>query len=93
MVGSVSEWIYYSPDYCLKQNRRAREHVYSPYFGTITTSSEFPLSLLIQIKLIVCECNLGHQLTDHQGAVVAHQGVAADYLIAAASRQGVVVAR
>jgi hypothetical protein len=74
----------------LKQDRRAREHGYSPCFGTITTSSELLLILLMQIKMVVHECNLGRHLTNRQGAVVTHQGVAADCLGAAANCQDVV---
>jgi hypothetical protein len=32
------------------------------------------------IRMVACECNLGRHLTDHQGAVITRQGVAADCL-------------
>jgi hypothetical protein len=86
MVGSMYEQIYYSPDWCLKQNGRAREHGYSLCFGTFATSLEFLPILLMQIKMVVHECNLGHHLTDRQGAPVAHQG-------AVGARQGATVGR
>jgi hypothetical protein len=97
MVGSMYEQIYYSPDWCLKQNGHAREHGYSLCFGTFGTSLEFLPILLMQIKMVVHECNLRHHLTDRQGAVGARQGatvvrqVATDALQgAAADRQGAV---
>jgi hypothetical protein len=80
------EQIYYSPDWCLKQNGRAREHGYSLCFGTFATSLEFLPILLMQIKMVVHECNLRHHLTDRQGAPVARQG-------AVGARQGATVVR
>jgi hypothetical protein len=68
MVGSVCEWIYYSPDCCVKHDRCGREHGYSPCFGAITTSSNFSLIVLMWIKMVACECDLGHHLIDHQFA-------------------------
>jgi hypothetical protein len=92
MVGSVCEWIYYSPDCCLKQNQCAREHGYSPCFDMFTTSLELLLILLMQIKMVMRDCNLGHHLTDRQGATVARQGVVANCLGAVVDRQGVAIA-
>jgi hypothetical protein len=46
----------------------------------------------MRIKMVVCECILGRHLTFHQGAVIAHQGIAADFLGAATSRQGIAIA-
>jgi hypothetical protein len=42
------------------------------------------------IKMAARECNLAHRLTDHQGAVDAHQGIAVDYLGAIVPRWGAV---
>jgi hypothetical protein len=52
----------------------------------IATSSKLSLILLMWIKMVTHERNLGCHLTDRQGAVVAHQG-------ATVSRQGVIDAR
>jgi hypothetical protein len=49
-----------------------------PHRGGFATSSELSLILLMQIKIVVCECNLGCHLTYHQGAAGAHQGNATD---------------
>jgi hypothetical protein len=51
-----------------------------------------PLILLMRIKMVARECNLGRHLTNHQGAAIAHQGVAVDCLGAAADHQGVAIA-
>jgi hypothetical protein len=48
--------------------------------------SEFLLILLIQIKMVAHECNLGHHLIDRQGAIVACQDIVV-------TRQGVAVDR
>jgi hypothetical protein len=72
MVSSVCERIYYySPDDCLKQDRCAMEHGYSPYFSKIATSSKLSLILLTWIKMVTRQYNLGRHLTDHQGAAFA----------------------
>jgi hypothetical protein len=72
MVGSVCERIYYSFVCCVKQDRCAREHGYSPCFNAIATLSELPLILLMWIKMVACKCDLGHPLIDRQGVVIAH---------------------
>jgi hypothetical protein len=51
-----------------------------PCFGTIATSSELPLVVLMWIKMVAHECNLGYHLTERQGATVGHRGVAANCL-------------
>jgi hypothetical protein len=65
----------------------------SPCFGTFTTSLELSLILLMRIKMVVHECNLGHHLTDCQGVVVAHQGVATARQGVAANYQGATTTR
>jgi hypothetical protein len=52
------------------------------------TWMELPLILLMWIKMVARECNLGHHLTDRQGAVIARQGVATDCLGATVTRRG-----
>jgi hypothetical protein len=49
-----------------------------PHHGGFVASLESPLILLMQIKIVMHECNLGCHLTYHQGAAGAHQGNAAD---------------
>jgi hypothetical protein len=85
------------PDCCLKQNRCAREHGNSPCLDMFATSTELSLILLMQIKMVTHECNLGCHLIDCQSAVVAHKGVAIacqdviiDHQGAAINHQGVV---
>jgi hypothetical protein len=55
-------------------------------------SSELPQILLMRIKMVTRDCNLGRHQTDRQGATVARQDVAIDCLGKAANRQGVAVA-